>query len=133
MSRICAKLGPLWATSCFPFESFNAVILKNIHGTNKFHERCVTLGNIKFDSFNYFVSFSTVTAFYTMQQLPLREQFVTSIATRDTLRRLGSTTFTAHSNWQSIESYYKSKSQQTVSIKIVNCNIKQHILLVNPS
>ena len=33
LPTVVKKLGPLWAHSCFPFESANGVILKLFHGT----------------------------------------------------------------------------------------------------
>ena len=61
LSSTVEELGPLWAYSCFAFEGFNGILLKNVHGTQGIALQCMRTYNM-------------TQAFPFKEQIPLGEE-----------------------------------------------------------
>lgn len=62
LSSTVEEMGPLWAYSCFSFESFNGILLKHIHGAQGIALQCMRTYNM-------------TQAFPTGEQIPLEGIF----------------------------------------------------------
>lgn len=62
LSSCVEELGPLWVYSCFSFEGFNGILLKNIHRTQGIALQCMR-------------TYSMTQAFPTREEIPLEGDF----------------------------------------------------------
>ena len=53
LPKVVENLGPLWAHSCFPFESANGELLKLFHGSQAVEKQVVRYTDINYLSTGY--------------------------------------------------------------------------------